>query len=581
MDVGGALTGIRVIEYHESLKSSRGDFLSPPRFLGQFGGKRITDPFRVRRDVDGISGATITASAMSLGIRNAARRVAAAYLSGAPPGGGAPARYIGSISLEELQPLSWADLLGRGMARQLAIEEVTVAVAFLRDARVGELLMGSTRFSEALAKAGERADDRHRMVLGIDGPRALGPLPKLFFVQDADTIRVGQSDFVDAGTIAEGPLEGVFRRPGLLLVDRALDVTAPFQVGLQRCCGAAPVVTEYVVHEPVAALASAPRPEAPRPAPPAPPPALSAEGLAAVRSLERVDEESALARTLARTSWARVAALVLLLALAAWSFAAKRVALRWVTLGGTAVFLGFIDGGFLSVSHIISGIAAGPEVFLGDLPLLILVTFTLVTTLLWGRVFCGFLCPFGALQDGLERIVPKRFRRALSRPAHDRAALVKYAILALVLAPALLGARLSLFQYFEPFGTVFFWSRSVLLWTIAITILAASAVVPRFYCRYACPLGAALALGSLLSPFRIRRVEQCKVCKVCEQGCPTGAIRGPDIDFKECVRCNACEINLSERRGSCRHDMEEIRSRLVPLRRAPHRLVDGAALPSN
>ena len=92
---------------------------------------------------------------------------------------------------------------------------------------------------------------------------------------------------------------------------------------------------------------------------------------------------------------------------------------------------------------------------------------------------------------------------------------------------------MSLYQYFEPFGTVFFLSSSLLFWTIAGAFLLASAVVPRFYCRYACPLGAALAITSLISLRRIGRVEHCDHCKVCEQKCPTGAIRGPDIDFKE------------------------------------------------
>ena len=208
--------------------------------------------------------------------------------------------------------------------------------------------------------------------------------------------------------------------------------------------------------------------------------------------------------------------------------------------------------------------------------LLLLVTFTVVTTLLWGRVFCGFLCPFGVLQDLLERIVPRRRRHLVSGSLHRRAALAKYAVLALVVSPAVLGDGVSLFQYFEPFGTVFFASRSVLLWTIAAGILVASAIVPRFYCRYVCPLGAALALGSLLSPFRIRRVEQCGICKVCEQRCPTRAIDGAEIDFKECVRCNVCEIKLIEKAGVCRHDMAEVRSRLVTLMMAPERESSGS-----
>ncbi len=280
---------------------------------------------------------------------------------------------------------------------------------------------------------------------------------------------------------------------------------------------------------------------------------------------------------LAGTSWGRVGWIALVLALATLAFFTKKTALRWVSLGVTLIVLGYIDGGFLSVSHLTSVIWVGPSVLLDDLPLLLMVVFTVVTTLVWGRVFCGFLCPFGALQDFLDRIVPKRFQRTLPKGAHQVAFKAKYGILAIILIPALAGSQASIYQYFEPFGTVFFLSPSVLLWGIASVVLVASAVVPRFYCRYACPLGAALAIGSLISLRRIRRVEQCDHCKVCEQKCPTGAIEGSDIDFKECVRCNVCEVQLIEKTGVCRHDMEEVRSRLIPLRvGTPAGVADGA-----
>jgi polyferredoxin len=230
------------------------------------------------------------------------------------------------------------------------------------------------------------------------------------------------------------------------------------------------------------------------------------------------------------------------------------------------VFLGFVDGGFLSVSHLTGVIWVGPSAVANDLPLLLMVVFTLVTVVFWGRVFCGYLCPFGALQDFIDRVVPARFKRELPDSAHRWGLKVKYLILAAILLPALAGIEASFYQYFEPFGTVFFLSTNVLLWTIAGAILLASAVVPRFYCRYACPLGASLAVASLISLKRIPRVEQCNHCQVCEQKCPTGAITGPAVDFKECVRCNVCEVQLIERTGVCKHDMEAIRPRLVQLK---------------
>jgi len=116
---------------------------------------------------------------------------------------------------------------------------------------------------------------------------------------------------------------------------------------------------------------------------------------------------------------------------------------------------------------------------------------------------------------------------------------------------------------------VFFFSSSTVLWAIAGAVLIASAVIPRLYCRYLCPLGAALALASLLSPFRIKRVQHCAVCAVCEQSCPTGAIKRESIDFKECVRCNVCEAKLTEGAGVCRHDLKKV-SQLIQIKRGQH-----------
>jgi NosR/NirI family nitrous oxide reductase transcriptional regulator len=101
----------------------------------------------------------------------------------------------------------------------------------------------------------------------------------------------------------------------------------------------------------------------------------------------------------------------------------------------------------------------------------------------------------------------------------------------------------------------------MLLWAILAVFIVASMFVSRFYCRYACPLGAALGVTSLLSPFRIKRVQQCEVCKVCENSCPTGAIRAHEIDFKECVRCDICESKLISKAGVCKHTVEDVMAR--------------------
>jgi Na+-translocating ferredoxin:NAD+ oxidoreductase RnfG subunit len=596
MDLQGVLTGVLVLGYHESLRNSRGDFLSTPGFQQQFTGKTVADAFQVKRDVDGITGATLTVGAMSRGIRNAVRRVALSVGVGTGAAAAAePPLDPVSISTDQLARLSWTEMLLRGLVQQIQVLDngrtgANVSLFYLRDDDVAERVIGPRFLGEARARAGERAAGRHWLVAGVEGPLGGGiNLARLALVQGTDTVRVSDADVLLFGPPREGKLDGQVAMTRVLLVDPVVDMERPFTFVLDLRPGLGVFRAEYPGRRAVAeaspagrnaepltaavdsaadgspaaapAAAEAPAPSAAAAAPTTPP--------ASNAPLDLVfpeEQQTLLERAVAGTSWARVAALAALLAMAAVAFGGKRRRLRQVTLAASLIHLGVVDRGFLSVSHITSGIRVGPQVYVSDFALLLLVVFTVVTTLFWGRVFCGYLCPFGVLQDLIERVTPRRFKRELPLRVHRGLALGKFGALVVVLTPALLGSGLSLYQYLEPFGTVFFASRSLLLWGIVLSLLAASAVIPRFYCRYVCPLGAALALGSLLAPFRIRRVEQCGVCKVCEQRCPTRAIERERIDFKECVRCNVCEIELIEKAGVCRHDMEEVRSRLVQLK---------------
>ena len=629
MDLEGNVTGVRVMDYWESIQESLGDFLRRRGFQEHFAGKHIGDAFSVYGDVQGISRATISVRALARGVRDASRRVAMAYYEGAS--------FSSTAPVEDVESLPWLEMRQRGVIEWFLLADrsgsAEINLVHIDTDQFGAFLVGQERFERALQRM-ERKGEGHLMIYGVDGPRL-----RLFvregwaIAQRGDTFPVSPNDILSLGLDGGGMMEDRVVLTGSMIIDEAVDVTEPFTILYDRAPEVDVVAIEYLTQaarlalmeeEEGAAVEEAPEGEVagvegvapapveeaanvlPEPAegnvtpadgedaavmtedassdgPPvdddgpsgeaptdaaapagsdaAPSPSLAQE----VFDFTVLEEESVLSRTLAETSWTRVVRMSLLLSLVMAAFLLKSAALRWVTLAVTLLYLGFMDGGFLSVSHITSGIWVGAGVYLSDLPLLLIVGFTVVVTLVWGRVFCGFLCPFGALQDFLDRIVPKRFQWRVPPVVHQRGLYVKYVILALILIPAIVGSHVSLYQYFEPFGTVFFLSSSVLLWGIAATFLVASAIVPRFYCRYACPLGAALALTSLISLRRIRRVEQCDYCKVCEEACPTGAISGGDIDFKECVRCNICEIKLIERAGVCRHELDEVLPRLITL----------------
>ncbi|GAB5499074.1 MAG: regulatory protein NosR [Pseudohongiellaceae bacterium] len=555
MDLSGRLTGIEILYYRESYKSIRGDFLNTERFPDQFADKQVGDGFRVGRDVDGVSRATITSWAVSRGVRNAARQVARAYLS--------DSEFVAevnsdAVALNVLGAQSWDDMKASGLVREMNINypdqtRLELDLAFMGHDGLGELLVGSDDYSRADREASNRVRDGKLLLVGIDGD-ASKP-----FRQERLAVRQGENffpmprqRFVYVGSAETGKIAEQVRFAGAMVIDPGIDLARPFTVIYDTSDEVGSFISSAEVEYQVPALplALAQGTELP------------SEYLPESAQLDFAADEGRLTALVSNAPWGSVVLLLILLALVMTSFLRKNATLRWITLAYTLVYLGWVDGGFVSVSHITNGIKLGPSMFLQDLPLLLIVVFTVVTTLFWGRVFCSSLCPFGALQDFMTRLLPRSWQWTVPQSVHDKAIYIKYAILGFLVIMALAFSELSLFQYFEPFGTAFYFSQSLLLWGILAAILAGAAIIPRFYCRYACPLGAALGVAALLSPWRIRRVEQCQLCKVCEHACPTGAIRGPEIDFKECVRCDICERKLIDKAGTCKHSVPELKARV-------------------
>jgi hypothetical protein len=556
LDLQGIITGIEILYYRESYKSIRGDFLNTEGFPNQFADKTVGDGFRVGRDIDGVSRATITSWAVARGVRNAARRVTRAYL--------ADSEFVAevnsdAIALRVLGEQSWEDMKASGLVAEMDYrypDDNTVLkldIAFMAHDGLGELLVGSDDYSRADREASNRVRNGNMLLVGIDGDASRPFRQERLAIEQGDLfINVPRSRFVYVGSAEAGKITDQVRFAGAIVMDTDVDLNQPFTViydaSEENGSFEQTMSVEYKV--PALPLALAQGTEIP------------AEYLPEPDNAMDFAEEGTFASLINNAPWLQVLALLVILALVMTSFLRKSAGLRWLTLACTLIYLGWIDGGFVSVSHITNGIKMGPGMFLQDLPLLLIIVFTVVTTLFWGRVFCSSLCPFGALQDFMTRLLPNSWQRKMPQAWHDKLIFLKYGILVFLLVMALTYSELSLFQYFEPFGTAFYFSQSAILWLILAAILLAAAMVPRFYCRYACPLGAALGLTALISPWRIKRVEQCQLCKVCEQACPTGAIRGHEIDFKECVRCDVCERKLIDQAGTCRHSVPELKERV-------------------
>ena len=183
---------------------------------------------------------------------------------------------------------------------------------------------------------------------------------------------------------------------------------------------------------------------------------------------------------------------------------------------------------------------------------LVLAAGLLIGTLLSGAAFCGWICPFGSLQDGLTWIRKRVGLRELQIPVRvDRwLRYGRFLVLGLILFKTISTVKLW-FSSYDPYRTIFglgwlFEFNLAEQWPaylVALLVIAVSFWVPRAWCKYACPLGGALSLVGHISLLRIRRnAEQCKVCGLCEKPCPVNLpiAQVHSVVSTDCIGCLAC-----------------------------------------
>jgi NosR/NirI family nitrous oxide reductase transcriptional regulator len=222
------------------------------------------------------------------------------------------------------------------------------------------------------------------------------------------------------------------------------------------------------------------------------------------------------------------------------SFFRKSVGLKYAALVAAVAYMGFYKSQLISVVNIYSLMSGNLPVFRYSLAWYLFFGFTVVSTILWGRLYCGRVCAFGALTQLMDAVVPARLRVEVPPWLERRAAWIKYGLLGATLAHFFVTAEIAAYRYVEPFW-MFTRRASPGLWMGLALLLFATVFVRNLYCRFLCPVGAALGLLSNLTVFRIKRWSECNTCKVCEKACEWGAIQGPKISMTECVRCDDCE----------------------------------------
>jgi len=232
---------------------------------------------------------------------------------------------------------------------------------------------------------------------------------------------------------------------------------------------------------------------------------------------------------------------------------------RFTLLVFTILFIGYYSQGQLSVVNIYAILLSlvqgfNINVFLLDPVIFILWVYVFISLFIWGRgMFCGWLCPFGALQE-IFGMLAKNLgitQIHISHAHHTRAQKIKYFILFGLVASLFYSVTLAeVLAEIEPFKTSIslYFMRYWPFVLYSVLLLLLSLKIHKFYCRYLCPLGAALAIVGKFPILKwlTRRKECGAPCQLCRNNkCDIKTINlDGSIDYGECIQCLECLVTI-------------------------------------
>ncbi len=594
MDLEGEIVGARMVEHTEPIvligipESKIHDFIQ-----GYVGHNVLAGTAEARRagpPVDIVSGATVTVLVIGDTITRSALRVARSrglgrYAAAAAEPEGPPRQ----VDMTQTGTKGWEELLGEGAIRRLSLSLGEINEAFERQHPgiapepgdpeatfidlytalvsapvIGRSLLGENEYRNLTRRLEE---GQHAILVMGRGPYSWrgsgyvrgGIFDRVAVVQDISTIRFRDRDYKRLGNVrADGAPS--FPEIGLFVIPKGseFEPAEPWRLQLlvQRAVGA--LEREFITYELPYDL-----PEKYLTAPPPPPPAAEPAPEPLAEAAEGSDQP------LWQRIWeSRIFDLSILAAgLAVLTVIfyfqdtlVKRPRLHyWVRtlfLAWTLLWLGWWVLAQLSVVNVLTltnSLITGFswDYFLMDPLLFVLWAAVAAALIFWGRgAFCGWLCPFGALQEFVNRGA-----RLLKIPQirvpwglHQRLWTLKYIIFLGLFGVALYElAFAERLAEVEPFKTaiVLHFMRDWPFVLYAALLLAATLFIDRFFCRYLCPLGAGLAIPAKIRTFEwLKRHHECgRPCQRCAVECPVDSIH-PDgrIDPNECIYCMHCQV---------------------------------------
>lgn len=603
IDASGVVKGLKLVDHKEPIVLIG---IPEPRIVAAVNSligkdmKPIAHGSEGPPQVDIVSGATVTVLVMSDSIVRSASKLIRSGRIGGGAGAVAPAALppvTKTIDLQQGEVRSWADLLGDGSVRSLHLSIGDINQAFAKSGNdaaaqnaepgapsdtfidlyvalasvptIGRSLLGDQGYDNLKARLqpGQQA-----FIIAGNGLYSFkgsayvrgGLFDRIEILQEGGSTRFRDRNHMRLGALAAAGAPDL-REIGLFITppDFTLDPTEPWQLRLlvQRATGVRDkafltydlnytLPDRYIRREQRAVTVPS---AAPAPAPVQQPAAAAAEA-----------NEEPLWMRIWRSSTVSIGiTIVALVALTAIFFFQDALVKRprlytWVRrafLAFTLVWLGWYANAQLSVVNVVtfsSALVTGFrwEFFLAAPLIFILWAATAAGLLFWGRgPFCGWLCPFGALQELTNNLAQWLKVPQITVPwgLHERLWPIKYMIFLGLFGLSLYSVGLAeTYAEVEPFKTAIIlkFSRHWPFVLYAVVLLVIGLFIERFFCRYLCPLGAALAIPGRIRTFEwLRRWPECgSPCQRCAKECPVQSIHPEGhINVNECIYCMHCQ----------------------------------------
>jgi NosR/NirI family nitrous oxide reductase transcriptional regulator len=581
IDTNGVYLGAKVLEHHEPIILAGIPESKLHKFADQYDGLTVKDRLKVGGNktegvihIDGLSGATVTVMVMNVAIVKSAIQVARSL--GIIKAGQEAIQPMGTIYPDVYEKADWLTMLGNGAIRKLYLNRETVDKAFvgteaehINEASpeqkqdmfaeiyfaqvdipsIGRNLLGDSEYEYLMSTL---KPDEHALILMGQGYSYKGSgyvrggiFDRIQVLQNGDAFAFRDLDHTTITDLAMDNLPD-FEEKSIFTIrahhnfnpasDWQLELlvrrqTGPLDSIFTSFKADYHTLDQYVDRPP----------------------------------LILPEPELSLTQQVWKEKNTEVVILIILLFIVVMSLFFQDILVRHPTfmhnfrhsfLIITVVFIGWSWGGQLSVVNVFTFLQAFMSDFSWDLFLLDPIIFILwgaaaVTMILWGRaVYCGWLCPFGALQELINI-----FARYIKIPqfelpwaVHERLWAIKYLILLALFGLSMESLALAeQFAEVEPFKTTFLlkFDREWPFILYASALLIINIFNRKFFCRYLCPLGAALSTSNSIRLFSwLRRRPECgQPCKTCAKECEIQAIN-PDgvINMRECHYCLDCQV---------------------------------------